>query len=156
MVSVWQHQWLKAVFYLFNLGKYRFLRCHFRLFHWVLRVPTWTEARSYRRRGRWPSPRAIGCVSWWSTWTGPPLCQRGPNTSSCRCPQSETQTPSPRSPTKQTTQSHVILDVYKCSHKLPSWNNKDLLNWKIWQRWDVHLSLSRRIDTHLDTGTPTP
>lgn len=58
----------------------------------------WTEAPSCPRTGRWPSLRAAGCVSWWSTWTEPPRCRRGPGTSSCRCPRSATPTPSPRSP----------------------------------------------------------
>lgn len=59
---------------------------------------TWTEAPSCPQTGRWPSLTAAGSVSWWSTWTEPLWCQTAPGTSSCRCPQSAIQTPSPQSP----------------------------------------------------------
>lgn len=59
---------------------------------------TWTEAPSCPQTGRWPSLMAAGSVSWWSTWTEPLWCQRAPGTSSCRCPRSAIQTPSPQSP----------------------------------------------------------
>lgn len=59
---------------------------------------TWTGGQFCQQRGRWLSLKGAGCVSWWSTWTGPPWCRRAPGTSSCRCPLFEIRRPSPQSP----------------------------------------------------------
>lgn len=64
----------------------------------VLCAQTWTGVLSCPRTERWPSPRAAGCVSWWSTWTEPPWYQKERGTSSYQCPLSEILRPSPRSP----------------------------------------------------------
>lgn len=70
---------------------------------------TWTAGRFCPRRGRWLSLKAAGCVSWWSTWTGPPWCPKAPGTSSYRCPRSESPKPSPLSPAARTHQQTIWL-----------------------------------------------
>lgn len=75
---------------------------------------TWTGGPFCRRRGRWLSLKAAGCVSWWSTWTGPLWYQRAPGTSSYLCPLSESQKPSPLSPGVHTLTDKCILT--HCGH----------------------------------------
>lgn len=58
----------------------------------------WTVGQSCQQKGRWPSLRAVGCVFWWSTWTGLQWYQRGPSTSSYRYLLSVNLRPSPLSP----------------------------------------------------------